>query len=145
MKDRIRYSMAFKLKVMEELRDGKWKSVSGAAMAYGISYNTVYVWMRALGFEHLKGRMIYVKTRTELDELKRLKDENKRLKLKMADVVLDAKINEELLKITCRQLGTTIEELKKRTQRRSAHTGQVNAKKNHGYLQEVRNDKTMVL
>ena len=50
--------MAFKLKVMEELRDGKWKSVTETATAYGISYNTVYLWMRALGFEHLKGRMI---------------------------------------------------------------------------------------
>lgn len=27
MKDRIRYSDAFKLKVMEELRDKKWKSL----------------------------------------------------------------------------------------------------------------------
>ena len=33
MKDRIRYSEAFKLKVMEELRDVKWKSVKEAAMA----------------------------------------------------------------------------------------------------------------
>ncbi len=30
MKDKKRYSEAFKLKVMEELRDGKWKTVSGA-------------------------------------------------------------------------------------------------------------------
>ena len=31
MKDTKRYSMAFKLKVMEELRDGKWKTVADAA------------------------------------------------------------------------------------------------------------------
>ena len=37
MKDKKRYSEAFKLKVMEELRDGKWKTVAEAAQAYGVS------------------------------------------------------------------------------------------------------------
>ena len=32
-KDRKRYSEGFKLKVMEELRDGKWKTVADAARA----------------------------------------------------------------------------------------------------------------
>ena len=36
-KDRIRYSEVFKLKVMEELRDGKFKSVKEAAIGYGIA------------------------------------------------------------------------------------------------------------
>ena len=54
MKDRIRYSEAFKLKVMEVLRDAKWKSVKEAATAYGIAEMSVYNWMHKLGFEHLK-------------------------------------------------------------------------------------------
>ena len=49
--------MAFKLKVMEELRDGKWKLVSGAVTPYGISYNSVSLdegsWLRTF-----KARMI---------------------------------------------------------------------------------------
>ena len=36
-KDKKRYSDAFKLKVMEELRDGKWKSVADVVKAYGLS------------------------------------------------------------------------------------------------------------
>ena len=36
-KDRIRYGEAFKPKVMEELRDGKFKSVKEAAIGYGIA------------------------------------------------------------------------------------------------------------
>jgi len=35
MKDKIRYNESFKLKVMEELRDAKRKSVKEAARAYG--------------------------------------------------------------------------------------------------------------
>ena len=37
MKDKKRYGEAFKLKVMEELQDGKWKTVADAAQAYGVS------------------------------------------------------------------------------------------------------------
>ena len=62
-----RYSEAFKLKVMEELRDGKWKSVGEASEAYGVSTTGIHKWMKSLGFEYLKGKMIYVKTHSELD------------------------------------------------------------------------------
>ena len=106
MKDKKRYSEAFKLKVMEELRDGKWKTV---ADAQGVRY-----WMKRLGFEHLNGRIIYVKTTSEIDEIKRLKAENKRLKERLADEVLDHKIDEVALRIACRNLGTTPDELKKK-------------------------------
>ncbi len=113
MKDRIRYSEAFKLKVMEELRDAKWKSVQEAAKAYGIAEMSVYNWMRKLGFEHLKGWLIYVKTRTETDRIKELEAEVKRLRLALADEVLDRKIDEAALRIMCRRAGTTPEEVKK--------------------------------
>ena len=115
MKDKKRYTMAFKLKVMEELRDGKWKTVADAARAYGASETGVHYWMKQLGFEHLKGSLIYVKTRTELDEIKRLKAEVRMLKQQLADEVLDHKIDEVTLRIACRNLGTTPDELKKKS------------------------------
>lgn len=111
----VRYSEAFKLKVLEELRDGKWKSVQEAACAYGISEKGVRYWMKRLGFEHLKGRIIYVKTRTEIDEIKRLKSEVKRLKEQLADEVIGHKIDEAALRIACQRLGTTPEEIKKKS------------------------------
>lgn len=114
MKDRIRYSEAFKLKVMEELRDAKWKSVQEAARAYGIAEMSVYNWMHKLGFEHLKGRLIYVRTRTELDRIKELEEQVLRLKQSLADEVLDHKIDVEFLKIACQRAGTSAEDLKKR-------------------------------
>lgn len=114
MKDKIRYSEAFKLKVMEELRDAKWKTVKEAAMAYGIAEMSVYNWMHKLGFEHLKGRLIYVKTRTEADRIKELEAEVKKLRLALADEVLDHKIDEAMLRLMCRRAGTTPEEVKKK-------------------------------
>ena len=109
-----RYSEAFKLKVMEELRDGKWKSIGEASIAYGVSTTGISKWMKALGFEYLKGRMIYVKTHSELDEIKRLKSELKRLKMQLADEILNHKIDEVTLEIACRRLGITPDELKKK-------------------------------
>lgn len=115
MKDRIRYSEAFKLKVMEELRDAKWKSVKEAATAYGIAEMSVYNWMRKLGFEHLKGRIVYVKTRTELDRIRELEAEVVRLRQALADEVLDHRLDEAFLRIACRRAGTTVDGLKKKT------------------------------
>lgn len=114
MKAKKQYSMAFKLKVMEELRDGKWKTVSDAAAAYGVPQQTAHHWLKQLGFEHLQGKVIYVKTRTELDEIKRLKAENRLLRQQLADEVIDHKVDEVTLRIACQKLGTTPDELKKK-------------------------------
>ena len=88
--------------------------VSDAAQAYGLSVQGVRYWMKRLGFEHLNGRIIYVKTVTEIDEIKRLKAENKLLKQQLADEVIDHKIDEVTLRIVCRNLGTAPDELKKK-------------------------------
>ena len=114
MKDKKRYSEAFKLKVMEELRDGKWKTVAEAAEKYVVSAPTVSYLMKQLGFEHLKGRIIYVKTTSEVDEIKRLKDENRKLRSMLADEIIDHKIDEVARRIACKRLDTTPEELKKK-------------------------------
>ena len=113
MKDKKRYTEAFKLKVMEELRDGKWKTVSDAAQAYGVSAPGIRYWMKRLGFDYHNGRIIYVKTATEIDEIKRLKLENKRLKERLADEIIDHKIDEVTLRLVCEQYGTTPDEVKK--------------------------------
>jgi len=115
MKDTKRHSEAFKLTIMEELRDGKWNAVAAAARAYGVTSRSIRDWMKRLGFEHLEGRPIYVKTTAETDEFKRLKNENRRLKERLADEIPDHKIDEIALRIACRNLGTTPDELKKKT------------------------------
>ena len=114
MKEQKRYSVAFKLKVMEELRDAKWKSVQEAAKAYGIAEWSVYTWMHKYGFEYLKGRLVYVKTKTEIDRIKELEAENKRLRMALADEVLGHKIDLAAFRIMCSRSGTTPEEIKKK-------------------------------
>ena len=57
MKDQKRDSMGFKLKVMEKLRNGKWKTVAEAGEAYGVTPTAIHYWMNRMGFEYLKGRV----------------------------------------------------------------------------------------
>ena len=75
---------------------------------------SVYNWMHKLGFEHLKGRLIYVKTRTEIDRIKELEAEVRKLRMALADEVLDHKIDEAALRLMCKRAGTTPEEIKKK-------------------------------
>lgn len=113
MKDQKRYSTSFKLKVMEELRDGKWKTVAEAGEAYGVTPAGIHYWMKRMGFEYLKGRIIYVKTASEIDEIKRLKAELRRAKEMLANEIIDHKIDEVALRILCQEHNTTPEEVKK--------------------------------
>ena len=113
MKDKKRYSIGFKLKVMEELRDGKWKTVAEAGEAYGVTPAGIRYWMKRLGFEHLNGRIIYVKTTSEVDEIKRLKAELRKAKEMLADEIISHKIDEVALRLACEELKTTPEILKK--------------------------------
>jgi len=113
MKDQKRYSEAFKLKVMEELRDGKWTTIAEAGEAYGVTPAGISYWMKRMGFEYLKGRIIYVKTASEVAEIKRLKAELRQVREMLANEVIDHKIDEVALRIACKQLNTTPEILKK--------------------------------
>lgn len=113
MKDQKRYSMGFKLKVMEELREGKWKTVAEAGEAYGVTPTAIRYWMNRMGFEYLKGRIIYVKTASEVDEIKRLKAELRKAKEMLADEIISHKIDEVTLRLACEELKTTPEILKK--------------------------------
>ena len=65
--------------------------------------------MRELGFEHLKEKLIYMKTRTELDRIKAREQQVLRLKQSLADEVLDHKIDVRFLTITYQRAGMTID------------------------------------
>ena len=54
-----------------------------------------------------------MKTRTETDRIKELEAEVKRLRMALADEVLDNKIDEAALRLMCRRAGTTPEGVKK--------------------------------
>jgi len=115
MKQNKRYSEAFKLSVLEEIKSGKWTSAGAAERAYGLHGSTIYGWMDRHGYGHLRKRIMTIKTPQEASENKKLKDEIRKLKSALADEVLSHRIDEAALKIVCGRLGTTPEEVKKKT------------------------------
>ncbi len=114
MKQQKRYSEAFKLKVLEEYKTGRWASLTQVAEAYNVGYNTLTKWMVQYGHEHLINRRIYVATADEKSELKRLREENKRLKANLEDAMIEYYVERAFVSILCEETGQTREDLKKK-------------------------------
>ena len=114
MRQIIRYSNAFKKKVLEEIKDGRWASACEAARAYGLHKQRVCIWMDRYGYGQLKGRIFKIVTPEERDQIADLKAEIKKLKGMLLDEVVAHRIDEATMLIACRELGTTPEELKKK-------------------------------
>jgi len=110
----IQYSDAFKRKVLEEIKNGKWESASEAARAYGMHKQIICTWMDKYGYGHLKGRRYKVVTLEEKDLLAELKAENKKLRSMLLDEIVAHRVDEATMMVACRELGTTPEELKKK-------------------------------
>jgi transposase-like protein len=92
----FRYSICFKEKVVQEVSSGS--SISEVCRRYGIrGGSTVQRWLKEFGREDLFSTVVRVQTRDEIDELKRLKTENTRLKIAIADMVISQQRTEVLI------------------------------------------------
>lgn len=110
----IRYSEAFKQQVLNEIEQGDL-TISEAKRKYGIAGGgTIHHWARKYGSFGVIQKVIKVETPNERDRLKELEAENKKLKLMIAELVLDRKIAESTLEVMCEQRGWDIEEVKKK-------------------------------
>ena len=109
-----RYSEAFKLTVVREIAEGRWRGPLEAAEAYRVSWGAVSRWMEDYGYGHLRKRVVRVDTKGGKDELKRLKAENRRLKESLADAHIDLKLSEAFFEIVCERQGLDAADVKKK-------------------------------
>jgi transposase-like protein len=111
----IRYSNYFKRNIVEAIeRDGL--SIEEMRRRYGIKGGqTVQKWLRTFGKNQLLNKVVMVQTLEERDELKYLREENKRLKVAYAELVIAQKINQKTLEIADEMYGL---DLKKSTDKR---------------------------
>jgi len=109
-----RYSEAFKLTVVREIAEGRWRGPLEAAEAYRVSWSAVSRWMEVYGYGHLRKRVVRVETKGEKDELKRLRAENRRLKESLADAHIDLKLSEAFFEIVCERQGLDAADVKKK-------------------------------
>lgn len=103
----VRYSDCFKRKIVEEISIGS--SLPEIRLKYGIrGTHTLQRWLKKYGREELLTDVIYVKMRKETDRIKDLEDENKRLKLALADATLAQHALEGLIHVANEHYGTDL-------------------------------------
>ena len=112
----IRYSEAFKLKVLRELEEGKYSEVTAAVKAYGIGgVSTIRYWARKYGMNHVVGKVVRVETAKELSEVRELRKRIRDLEKALADAHLDHLLDDAYLKIACRAAGVKdVDDFKKK-------------------------------
>ena len=106
-KTTYRYSNCFKEKVVQEVSSGS--SISAVCRRYGIKGgSTVQRWLRQFGRKELLNTVIRVKMRSEEDRVKQLEDENRRLKIALADATLAKDVLETLVDVVNEHYQTDV-------------------------------------
>jgi len=114
-KKTVRYSEAFKRRVVEEIASGKFSSVYAARKAYGIpGRGTVAGWVRKYGREDLFSRRVRIETMDEIDRLKAARARIRELETALADAHLDRCLERAFLEIACERMGVDPEDFKKK-------------------------------
>jgi transposase-like protein len=112
----VRYSEAFKVRLMEDVASGKYQSLEEARRRNGIrGCATLAKWLKRYGREDMLPKRIKVETMEEIDELQTARSRIRELEAALADAHMDYCLESAFLEIACEKLGTTAEELKKRT------------------------------
>lgn len=107
-KDIIRYSSAFKSKVVSEIDRCKY-SIATARRIYDITGNgTIERWIRQLGKNHLVGKVVRVETRDERSKLRQLQEDKQRLESALANEHLRVLALESMLDLASKEMGVDL-------------------------------------
>lgn len=112
---RVRYSEAFKRQVVDDLENGKFRSLHAACRRYGIGgTTTVSNWVRRYGREDILPRNVRVETLKERDELKEARKRIRELEAAVADAHVDHCIEKAYLHVACERMEVDPDEFKKK-------------------------------
>ncbi|MDR1250008.1 MAG: transposase, partial [Treponema sp.] len=115
MREVVRYSEAFKLRLVEDIGEGKYQSLEEARRRNGIcGASTLNQWLKQYGREDMLPKRIKVETMTERDELQEARKRIRELEAALADAHMEYCLESAFLDIACERLGTSTEELKKK-------------------------------
>ena len=113
----IRYSLAFKQKVVSEIESGKL-GINQAKRIYDIKgEGTVQIWLKKLGKTHLLNKVIHIEMKDEVNKIKELEKEKRALESALAQAQLKIITLESTVKVLEEKAG---EKLKKKTDTKSS-------------------------
>ena len=111
----IRYSEAFKRKVVEEIESGRHATIAAAQRAYGIRGSvTVPGWVRRYGREDIQPKVVRIETLKERDELKEARKRIRELEAAVADAHIDHCLEKAYLHVACERMGVDPDDFKKK-------------------------------
>jgi transposase-like protein len=98
MREVVRYSEAFKLRLVENVANGKYKSLDEASRRNGLrGGSTLSKWIKQYGWEDMLPKRIKVETMNEIDELQAAH----------ANAHMDYCLESAFLDIACKHLGVS--------------------------------------
>lgn len=93
----VRYSISFRQKVVREIEE-EGLTLDAAARRYGIKGGqTVSNWVKKFGKYHLLSKIVRIETMGEKDRIKELEEENKKLKIALADSMMEKRCLEVVI------------------------------------------------
>ena len=102
----IRYSEAFKRKVVESLEKGELRNKSEARELYGIAGNsTIHRWIRKYGKNHLLAKVVKVESMKERDRVKKLKRRIRELEKALSETKVEQVLDRAYFEILCEDMG----------------------------------------
>ena len=107
VKEFKRYSISFKKHVVEELESGG--SFSFLQKKYDIrGAETIQKWVKLFGKNHLLNKRVRIETMDEKSRLKELEEENRRLKMALADSIVATNMLETLISVANEEYKTDL-------------------------------------
>ncbi|WP_336517732.1 transposase [Pollutibacter soli] len=104
----IRYSISFKQKVVNEIEQ-EGLSIGAAARRYGIGGgSTIQKWLQDFGKNQLLNKVIRVETRGEKDRLRELEEENRKLKIALAEKTMQKDVLETIIDLVNEHYQTDV-------------------------------------
>lgn len=101
----IRYSSAFKLKVVTEIESGKY-TVGEARRIYDINgSHTIQRWIQKLGKAHLLSKVVRIQMKDERDKIKELKNQIKALEKALSKSQVDNLCWQSLVEVLDEKYG----------------------------------------
>ena len=101
----LRYSHAFKQKVVGEIESGEL-TIGQAKRLYDIKgAETIQCWLRSFGKHHLLPNVVRIEMKHEKDRIKALEKENQQLMKALAKLELEKMALEELVEISKEKYG----------------------------------------
>lgn len=103
----LRYSVSFKQMVVNEIEQGG--GLEYVRKKYDIGgYSTISRWVRELGRNHLLNKIVRIETMSEKDKLKKLEQENQKLKLALANAYMAKDCLEGVIKMANEEYKTDL-------------------------------------